>query len=194
MTQKNRKNWMDKANTQENGSVLILALIMASILLSVGMGISNIALKEIKLSSIGNESGAAFYMADTGAECALYWDLRSTTTVDAIDDGSVNDSARYVFSTSSQPGLYVTGLSDIKCFDGTRITTSSWGVPTGISPDRATTIFELKDADLTKPCALVTVEKRDTGGGVFATTIDSRGRSSCDTNSRRVERGLKVSY
>ena len=75
MTKTNKKNIGRAVTPRKQGSVLILALIMASILLSVGMGISNIALKEIKLSSIGDESGKAFYMADTAAECALYWDL-----------------------------------------------------------------------------------------------------------------------
>lgn len=178
----------------QGGSVLILALIMASILLSVGLGISGIALKEIKLSSIGTESGKAFYMADTGAECALYWDLRSTTTVDMIDDNTDNDSAGYVFATSSAPGSYVAVGNPIKCFDGVNITTSSWSVVPGTSPDRAVTTFKLSAADPTEPCVIITVEKRDTGGGVFTTTIDSRGQSSCDTNPRRVERGLRVSY
>ena len=193
MTQKNRKNWMDKANTQENGSVLILALIMASILLSVGMGISNIALKEIKLSSIGDESGKAFYMADTAAECALYWDLRSTTTIDMLDGVSDSDG-KEVFATSTDV-YWAIPTNDIKCFNGINIA-APWNA---INPARllgsAVTTFTLQDTvDIKKPCAQVVVTKTNVLG-VVTTTIDSRGQSSCDsTDPRRVERGLKVSY
>ena len=192
MTQKNRKNWMDKANTQENGSVLILALIMASILLSVGIGISNIALKEIKLSSIGNESGGAFYMADTGAECALYWDLRSTTTIDMLDGVSDSDG-KEVFATSTDV-YWAIPTNDIKCFNGINIA-APWNAmnPVQLS-DSAVTTFTLSDPDIKKPCAQVVVTKTNVLG-VVTTTIDSRGQSSCDsTDPRRVERGLKVSY
>lgn len=184
---------ISQRNKSKKGSVLILALIMASILLSVGMGISNIALKEIKLSSIGNESGKAFYMADTGAECALYWDTRSVAVIEDVT--SVGAVRQYVFATSSGSlAISVVENSDIKCFNGVDITDPPWHITYRTSPDSAITTFELKDVDLTKPCVIVEVSKIDTGGGVFSTTIDSRGRSSCDTNPRRVERGLKVSY
>lgn len=188
----------------KSGGALILGLMIASILLSVGMGISNIALKEIKLSSIGNKSGIAFYMADTGIECALYWDSQSTTTVDRIDDGIANNSAAYVFATSSVSGSYPNpNIHRIKCFDGVDITGGTdsgkpqWSLVYGAGPS-ATTTFELRDPiDNTKPCVVVAVGKRDNGNGsgAFFTTIDSRGRSSCDsTDLRRVERGLKVFY
>lgn len=192
MTKTNQENNNKNKTISKNGSVLILALIMASILLSVGMGISNIALKEIKLSSIGNESGKAFYMADTGAECALYWDLRSTTTVDMVDNNTLDGSQLYVFATSTD--AYWSIPTNIKCFNGINIATS-WNLTTNParSLGKAVTTFTLSDSDLTKPCAIVEVTK-NTVAGVITTTIDSRGRSSCDTNPRRVERGLKVSY
>ncbi|MDO8572203.1 MAG: hypothetical protein Q7S11_00335 [bacterium] len=193
----------DNTKTSLNhGGALILGLMIASILLSVGMGISNIALKEIKLSSIGNKSGIAFYMADTGIECALYWDSQSTTTVDRIDDGIANNSAAYVFATSSVSGSYPNpNTHRIKCFDGVDITGGTdsgkpqWSLVYGAGPS-ATTTFELRDpTNDTKPCVVVAVGKRDNGSGAFFTTIDSRGRSSCDsTDLRRVERGLKVFY
>lgn len=158
-----------------------MALLMASILLSVGMGISNIAFKEIKLSSIGNESGKAFYMADTGAECALYWDSKGQTI-----------TGKYIFATSTLPGTYVTAGSGIKCFNGLDISTL-WSIDPGADATHATTTFVLSDTDPTKPCVVIAVGKRVIAGNTL-TNIDSRGRSSCDDNPRRVERGLKVSY
>lgn len=186
---------------EEKGSILILALVLASILLSVGMGISGIAMKEIRLSSIGNESGKAFYMADTGAECALYWDSRPAAMIEDITGGTGN-VRQSIFPTSTASLSYIaTPNSDIKCFNGVDITDPTPAgayqrIETDNNPDSATTTFELKDpGDITKPCAIVQVAKHDTGGGNFFTTINSYGRSSCDENNlRRVERGLKVSY
>lgn len=58
----------------KNGFALLLSLIITSILLIVGMGVSGVAFREIQLSSFGNQSEIAFYAAETGLECALYWD------------------------------------------------------------------------------------------------------------------------
>jgi hypothetical protein len=44
--------------------------------LALGSSIFGIAKKQVTLSSIGRDSQFAFYAADNGAECALYWDIR----------------------------------------------------------------------------------------------------------------------
>lgn len=58
------------------GFTLLLAALVASIVLSLGSSIFLIAKKQVTLSSLGRDSQFAFYAADTGAECALYWDIR----------------------------------------------------------------------------------------------------------------------
>lgn len=69
----------------QRGFTLLLAALIASIVLSLGSSIFLIAKKQLTLSSLSRDSQFAFYAADTGAECALYWDLRysafSTTTL-----------------------------------------------------------------------------------------------------------------
>jgi len=64
-----------KFHTQR-GFTLLLAALIASVVLALGSSIFNIARKQVTLSSLGRESQFAFYAADTGAECALYWDVR----------------------------------------------------------------------------------------------------------------------
>ena len=68
----------------QRGFTLLLAALVSSIVLSLGSSIFLIAQKQVILSSLSRDSQFAFYAADTGAECALYWDLRfnafSTTT------------------------------------------------------------------------------------------------------------------
>ena len=60
----------------ERGFTLLLAALVGSLVLALGISIVTIVQKSVTLSSIGRESQFAFYAADSGAECALYWDIR----------------------------------------------------------------------------------------------------------------------
>src|SRR3989338_5580655 len=68
----------------EHGFVLLYAVLVASIALSIGLSLYCITIKELIISSSSRDSQLAFYAADAGAECALYWDVQekafSTTT------------------------------------------------------------------------------------------------------------------
>lgn len=71
------------------GFTLLLAALISSVVLALGVSIFEIALKQVSLSSMGRDSQFAFYAADTGAECALYWDIRwnyfgTTTPADVV--------------------------------------------------------------------------------------------------------------
>ena len=70
------KTQNSKLKTNQRGFTLLMAAIVSSIVLSVGAATFGIALKQVTLSSIGRNSQFAFYAADSGAECALYWDIR----------------------------------------------------------------------------------------------------------------------
>ncbi|MEK7579408.1 MAG: LamG-like jellyroll fold domain-containing protein, partial [Patescibacteria group bacterium] len=59
----------------QRGFTLFYAVLVASLLLAIGIAIFNITFKELVLSSGSRESTNAFYAADSGIECAFYWDL-----------------------------------------------------------------------------------------------------------------------
>lgn len=61
------------------GFTLLMSVLVASVMLALGYALYNIAVKELILSSSGRESQFAFYAADTGVECALYWDYNGDT-------------------------------------------------------------------------------------------------------------------
>lgn len=68
---------MKQLSSPENrGFTLLLSVLIAAIVLALATSIFQIARKEITLSALGRDSQFAFYAADTGAECALYWDIR----------------------------------------------------------------------------------------------------------------------
>lgn len=74
-----KKRKMQKIQKQKRlkntGFAILYAVLVSSILLAIGLAIFNITIKELLFSSLGRESQFAFYAADTGAECALYWDF-----------------------------------------------------------------------------------------------------------------------
>ncbi len=69
--------WRNRASNKK-GFALTLALLIVSIVTSIGLSIFEILFTEASLTRNINESQYAFYSADTGAECVLYWDLKKT--------------------------------------------------------------------------------------------------------------------
>lgn len=100
------------------GFTVLLAALVASITLAIGVSIFEITQKQIILSSLGRDSQFAFYTGDTGAECALYWDVRhgyfgtSTPSGSAVCDNQALDmsgrstSYPYTISFQFEPGGY----------------------------------------------------------------------------------------
>jgi len=58
------------------GFALLIAIILTSVLLAVGIALLDIAYKQVLLASGSKNSQYAFYNADSGLECALYWDQK----------------------------------------------------------------------------------------------------------------------
>ncbi|MBL7045639.1 MAG: hypothetical protein ISR99_01215 [Parcubacteria group bacterium] len=104
---------------KNKGFTLLLAVLVSSLLLSIGLGIFNITIKEVLLSSIGRESQFAFYAADTGIECALYWNDKqskfSTTTPSTVTCGgtTVSDGGGVGFDTPMIFEFEVSGFCSV---------------------------------------------------------------------------------
>lgn len=64
---------------KKDGFTLLLAVLIASIILSISVGVSVFIIRELLISSVGRESQKAFFAADSGVECALYWDLKQNS-------------------------------------------------------------------------------------------------------------------
>jgi len=59
---------------KNRGFVLLFAVVISSIVLAITLGVLNIALKELNFTTSAKDTNDAFFAADTGVECALYWD------------------------------------------------------------------------------------------------------------------------
>lgn len=162
------------------GFTILFAVLVASLLLSIGLAIFNIALKEIILSSTARESQYAFYAADSGIECALYFDLQEEAFSISAIHGPIDCNDAPIPNEGG-------GSTD---FGGQ-----------GYGYVNRFTLMSLSGASA-DPCAVVTVIKTlDTDGNddtthddpFERTKIESRGRSSCDSsNPRRVERAIEL--
>ena len=109
------------------GFAILFAVLTASLLMSIGISIFGISIKELTISTAARDSQVAFYAADSARECALYWDEKvgafatyvslsgsiSTTTSESItcngnivtlpDPGSVCNSGSCTYDYTSTP-------------------------------------------------------------------------------------------
>lgn len=162
--------------SSNRGFTLLIAVLLSSLLLAIAFSLVNFAVKQLIISSAGRESQFAFYAADTGIECAFYWDFKY----------GVNSA----FATSSASNPPASG---IRC-NGQDIAAAPWSVVSDAT--RATTTFAFNFSP--QPyCAIVTINK---WGGT--TTLEARGYNigtvsgaTCiSSNVRRVERAIRVRY
>lgn len=194
MTTRHTRQTALSAPSRKGGFTIFFAMLVAALSLSVGLAIYDLTAREIDLSSTATKSQYALYAADTGAECALYWDSKYNGTNSA-------------FGTSTSPGSSWAG-GGINC--GTvDVTTAppptqdqsryaecsgnpgtAWCISSTASA--ATTTFGI-NATAGQPCAVVQVAKR-TISNVLYTTVISRGYNTCATGALRIERTLQVNY
>ena len=64
-------------NKNKKGFVVLFAVTLAAILLSIALGIATVAEKEVKFGTSAKDANDAFVAADTGVECALFYDRTS---------------------------------------------------------------------------------------------------------------------
>ena len=58
----------------KKGFTLLFTVLFISASLAISLGLSSLVIGQIQLSGSGRDSQLAFYAADSGVECALYWD------------------------------------------------------------------------------------------------------------------------
>jgi len=71
--QSNKKNQNSKT---KSGFAILFAVLLSSFLITLGISIFNISLKEIQIVTSQRDSLVAYYAADSARECANYWDAK----------------------------------------------------------------------------------------------------------------------
>lgn len=194
---------------------MFFAVLVSGLTLAIGIAIYDLVTRQLALSQTTAQSQYAFYMADTGAECALYWDFKCTQSscvcINQDSSGNCTNGTAFATSTTSNPpgsGIVCDGFDVAQV--GTRPSPlklpqqqsngwTAWNVikNTVGNPPVATTTFEFTlPINGDTRCAQVKVGKyfADTGNGMQQHTIIlSDGFSTCDLNSPSlVERELRI--
>ncbi len=162
---------MKNLNNNQKGFVALFTVLIVSVILAMAIGIASISLKEIVLSSSATEGSKAFYAADSGVECALYYDR-----VNGVENGFFN--ATPDFSCNGNIPVLPTGPDSD--FEALEVYT-----------------FEIPFGAQNELCADITVKRQVTSGLLYSTLIESKGSNfSCadDTNPKKVERSIRVTY
>lgn len=158
----------------KKGFVMLFSVLISSMLVVIGLSIFNITLKELTISTSGRESQVAFYAANSGIECALYWNLKGNGSRSAFASTTVQAE---INSAKTVPAV----CNTVTVNSATSATTNF-------------TFYVNDPSDPNGPCVDVAVVK--TPGvpslGKLTTLIESRGRNICGAVGRRVERGLKA--
>jgi hypothetical protein len=170
-----------------------------TLLLSISFSISNIVLRQIRITNINNESKPAFFIADSAIECVTYYD---TLFIASSTDDSVNINKDFSLSIFGTSLADATGGANatIRCGNGL-----SEGAPlslqktvSGDSTKVVTTFDILYDTDM---CASVEVTRTEIETNITArgyNTGINQSNDGCDLSDldkrRIVERGLTVKY
>ncbi len=143
------------------GFTLLIAVILASVTLSLSLALLDVAYKQVTLAFAAKHSHFAFAAADTALECALYYDQKLDSFNHSAGSASVTcggNTVAVVFNNSVSPRLREFTLP---CAGG-------------VGQSAVVRVYKASDA---------------------STSIYANGYNSCSTtDTRRVERGLKISY
>jgi hypothetical protein len=176
-------------------------MLIAAIILGVGLAIFDILFKELTFATVVRDSNYASYAADTGIECALFWEFKC----DIGGACPLNQSSGFASSSSSRvpsSGMVCDGQDFLVNADDTNIVASNGYVPRLLSATAATTTFAMymntDDSGVHLPpyCAIIQIFKNTpVTTGITKTVIISRGYNTCDVNNlNRIERAYSVQY
>ncbi len=166
---------------QKKGIAILFAVLAIGLILGIGVAINSLTLKELLLSSIGKQSQVAFYAADTGAECARYWDIKhsSFSQVDDTTGASKTESIICAGQTLSVAGSQNNTSNSVDEVDTRfRFDIDS---PTGFLPQYSY-------------CADVSVQKSLSDGQMHIVSHGYNLPCGASYSSRKVERAVDLTY
>src|SRR3989344_2234416 len=100
----------------KNGITLLLAVFVSSLALTLGLGIFTLFFSEIEFSGTSKESLIAFYAADSGIECAIFWDIEQNAFATSSSNSTITcDEDSFNFNPSGGFTRFVVSFSNGSC-------------------------------------------------------------------------------
>ncbi|MCX6703129.1 MAG: hypothetical protein NTV02_00345 [Candidatus Zambryskibacteria bacterium] len=162
-----------KKKSFKKGYALFTAIILTGILVLIAYGTANLSIKQLLLTVNSADSHTTFYVADSGIECAMFWDIKNP-----------NNPTISAFDISNSSGSVTCG--------GATVTTGSQtvlGQPSRVGGGGAGNRTSVFQVPVNSSCAIVYVTKNADN----TTMIESRGYSSC-AGVDRLERAIRITY
>ncbi len=97
---------MKYSKTTSKGITLLIAVIITSAALAVGLGVYSLLVGEIKISGTEKQSVSSFFASDSAAECFLYWKYKKDVS---------GFSAPFAFATTTDDGIGPSNSNTIQC-------------------------------------------------------------------------------
>jgi len=171
----------NSAKKELSGFAMLFAVLASSLLIAVGASIFNISLKELQIATSVEASQAAYYVADSAEECALYWDIKIGSIPACLD------SACSQTSTSTTNTITCNGHSVTLNFAGGAGNGNAYTYTSPVN----TAFFQASSTDtVTNPSATIFMKTQYmTASSSIQTTITAYGHNS-GIIGRRVERGI----
>lgn len=170
----------------QRGIVVLFTVLTIGLLVGVGVAMATLSQKQLVLSNIGKQSQVAFYAADTGAECARYWDYVKNAFADPIM-GTDPVSGLPIVTGFKEVAIYCNGMNSSQLLVSRASSTAATTFQLSLSsPVGQTPVYNY--------CADVTVTKDILTGG---TRILSRGYNLpcvAKYSTRKVERAVQLTY
>jgi hypothetical protein len=153
-----------RGSNAQAGFAMLFTVVIISIILALALGIADVTFKQTILSELARDSQLAFYQADSGVECGLYYDL----SVGQFPRGSAIAVAPNQITCGSNTASFVSSQSYTDYF-----------------------VYAEDVANQANPCFTITFDK---ASDPIKNSVSTRGYSSCQSNPKQVERALNVTY
>lgn len=186
----------------KKGFALLFSVLLSSLLLTIGLSIFSITLKELSISTASQRSVNAFFAADSGRECALYWDTKIGAIPSIFPNGAdtiPSSPIKCGYNSSSAPATVSFTISGNTNYtfgsESSDVATLNTWIPKATAGADDDNLFVTSDNS--GPNYRVQIVKningRNNGSGATAsTTIYATGHDSIGGD--RVERQIKETY
>lgn len=172
--------FISKSNLKHNRAFAVLfSIMLASFLITLGISIFSISLKETMITTSVRDSQIAYYAADSARECALYWDVKRGAFPTCVSDDCSETTEADEITSIMCNGIPV----DVEL---TRVN-GTLAYSTGDNPIQ--NFFKMSE-DEVSPRSHIKITKTWIPNEGVRTVIDTFGQNT-GIVGRRVERGIR---
>ena len=156
----------------QNGFALLMSLIVVSVVVSIGLSVLDLSLKQLRLSTNSKDSETSFHATNAGLECARYWRSLESAEMEAGDPISPSCFGISLGTITEGPTVNVSGPGDAYQYS----MQASWG---GVGSERCSQMKTL--VIVSEPTSITTVTGMQTlvPGYPYGTTKECEPGARC---------------